>query len=30
VSEISAVGAVVEDVFFRLPSEVRRSASSAA
>ncbi len=30
VSEISAVGTVVEDVFFRLPPELRRSASSAA
>ncbi len=30
VSEIATLGSVVEDVFFRLPAELRRSASSAA
>jgi 4-hydroxy-3-methylbut-2-enyl diphosphate reductase len=30
VTEIRSVGAIAEDVFFRLPAEVRRTASSAA
>jgi 4-hydroxy-3-methylbut-2-enyl diphosphate reductase len=30
VTEIRSVGALAEDVFFRLPAEVRRTASSAA
>jgi 4-hydroxy-3-methylbut-2-en-1-yl diphosphate reductase len=30
VTDIRSVGAAVEDVFFRLPAEVRRAASSAA